>query len=97
MVPVVTIAGHLGRFLSTDRHPEALLLLGLALLLAMRAFVEIDIMTPYHVGSFLLYVAAGKLTIRLSRPLAGPKPWPIVPRLPVTSLATAASERRHLW
>lgn len=87
MVLVVTIAGHLGRFLTTDRHPEAALLLGLALLLAMRAFVEIDIMTPYHVGSFLLYVAAGKLTIRAPRRMAGPAPRPVIPRLPVASLA----------
>ncbi|MDR6758024.1 exopolysaccharide production protein ExoQ [Mycoplana sp. BE70] len=96
MVLVVTIAGHLGRFLSTDRHPEAALLLGLAVLLAMRAFVEIDIMTPYHVGSFLLYVAAGKLTIRQSRRMAGPTPWPAVPRLPVASLATGASPQQRL-
>ncbi|MNT90187.1 hypothetical protein D3C72_2310420 [compost metagenome] len=37
------------------------------MLLLVRAFVEIDIMNPYHVGSFLLYFAAGKLTIRQGR------------------------------
>nr|WP_210333689.1 O-antigen ligase [Rhizobium sp. ARZ01] len=92
MVLVVSIAGHLGRFLSTDRHPEAALLLGVTLLLAMRAFVEIDIMTPYHVGSFLLYVAAGKLTIRQPREMAGLAPWPVVPRLPVASLISGTGQ-----
>ena len=81
LVLVVTIAGHLGRFLTAERHPEAALLLGVVLLLAMRAFVEIDIMTPYHVGSFLLYAAAGKLTIRAQRQMTVPEPWPSVPRV----------------
>lgn len=86
IVLVTTVAGHLRRFLSADRHPEAVLLLGVVLLLAMRAFVEIDIMAPYHVGSFLLYVAAGKLTIGAPRRMAGPVSWSVVPRLPVASL-----------
>jgi len=39
-------------------------------LLLVRSFVEIDIMNPYHVGSFLLYFAAGKLTLQQPRPEA---------------------------
>lgn len=61
MVLVVTLAGHLGRLLSAVRDGEALVLFTIAALLAVRTFVEIDILNPYHVGSFLLYFAAGKL------------------------------------
>lgn len=61
MVLVATLAGHLRRLLSTAHDPEALVLFTVAALLAVRTFVEIDILNPYHVGSFLLYFAAGKL------------------------------------
>lgn len=61
MVLVVTLAGHLRRLLSVARDREALVLFPIAALLAVRTFVEIDILNPYHVGSFLLYFAAGKL------------------------------------
>lgn len=62
MVLLVTLAGHLRRLLSATRDREALVLFTIAALLAVRTFVEIDILNPYHVGSFLLYFAAGKLT-----------------------------------
>jgi exopolysaccharide production protein ExoQ len=61
MVLVVTLGGHLRRLLSAKRDVEALVLFTVAALLAVRTFVEIDILNPYHVGSFLLYFAAGKL------------------------------------
>ncbi|WP_439629240.1 O-antigen ligase family protein [Shinella sp.] len=61
MVLLVTMAGHLRRLLSTAHDLEALVLFTVAALLAVRTFVEIDILNPYHVGSFLLYFAAGKL------------------------------------
>ena len=61
MVLVIALAGHLHRFLSTAHDLEALVLFTVAALLAVRTFVEIDILNPYHVGSFLLYFAAGKL------------------------------------
>ena len=61
MVLVATLAGHLRRLLSVARDREALVLFTIAALLAVRTFVEIDIMNPYHVGSFLLYFAAGKM------------------------------------
>ncbi|MCJ8054776.1 O-antigen ligase family protein [Shinella curvata] len=60
-VLIVTLGGHLGRLLSAARDEEALVLFTVAALLAVRTFVEIDILNPYHVGSFLLYFAAGKL------------------------------------
>jgi exopolysaccharide production protein ExoQ len=61
MVLVATLVGHLRRLLSAARDLEALVLFTVAALLAVRTFVEIDILNPYHVGSFLLYFAAGKL------------------------------------
>ncbi len=62
MVLLGTLIGHLRRLLSVARDREALVLFTIAALLAVRTFVEIDILNPYHVGSFLLYFAAGKLT-----------------------------------
>lgn len=59
---VVTVTGHLRRLLSNASDPESAVLFAIMTLLVMRAFVEIDVLTPYHVGSFLLYVSAGKLT-----------------------------------
>ncbi|MGH6808112.1 MAG: O-antigen ligase family protein [Ensifer adhaerens] len=66
-VLLVTVSGHIKRLLAYDHHTESSVLFGVAMLLFVRAFVEIDIMNPYHVGSFLLYFAAGKLTIRQGR------------------------------
>lgn len=62
LVLLTTILGHLRRVLTRTVNPDSAVLFGVAALLAMRAFVEIDILTPYHVGSFLLYFSAGKLT-----------------------------------
>lgn len=62
LVFVTTFLGHLRRVLARRVDADSAVLFGVMALLAMRAFVEIDILTPYHVGSFLLYFAAGKLT-----------------------------------
>ncbi|MDL2406065.1 O-antigen ligase [Rhizobium calliandrae] len=56
--------GHLKRFLNDIRNDESYVLFGVAALLLIRAFVEIDILNPYHVGSFLFYFTAGKLTMK---------------------------------
>ncbi|RAX38073.1 O-antigen ligase family protein [Rhizobium tropici] len=56
--------GHISRFLSDIRNDESYILLGVATLLLIRSFVEIDILNPYHVGSFLFYFTAGKLSMR---------------------------------
>ncbi|MGO4837743.1 O-antigen ligase family protein, partial [Rhizobiaceae sp. 2RAB30] len=45
----------------TDRSgTEALMLSGIAILLVIRSFFEIDVMNPYVIGSFLLYYSAGR-------------------------------------
>lgn len=70
MVLATTFFGQLKRLLSEDRDPESMVLFGVGALLLVRAFVEIDILTPYHIGSFLLYFTAGKLTIPRRRAAA---------------------------
>ena len=60
---LVTLAAHLKRTLSQARNSESLVLFCLTALLLVRAFVEVDILAPYHAGSFLLYFSAGRLTL----------------------------------
>lgn len=60
---LTTLTGHLKRLLTVNRSPESLVLFGVASLLLVRSFVEVDIMHPYHIGSFLFYFAAGKLAL----------------------------------
>lgn len=67
-VLLITVCGHLKRLLSQEFPIEASVLFGVAILLLMRAFVEVDILNPYHVGSFLLYFSAGRLTVAAVRP-----------------------------
>ncbi|MBV2184157.1 MAG: O-antigen ligase family protein, partial [Rhizobium sp.] len=62
VILLTTLFGHLARVLTRTIDPDAAVLFGVTALLVMRAFVEIDILTPYHIGSFLLYFSAGKLT-----------------------------------
>jgi len=61
---LTAVIGHLKRFLSETRNDESYVLFGVATLLMIRAFVEIDILNPYHVGSFLFYFIAGKLAMK---------------------------------
>ncbi len=68
LVLLVVVFGHLKRVLSAERHVEAMVLFCISVLLLIRSFVEIDILTPYHVGSFLLYFSAGKLTVVRRQP-----------------------------
>ncbi|MDO1584171.1 O-antigen ligase family protein [Rhizobium oryzicola] len=56
--------GHLKRLLHDAKNKDSLVLFGVLALLLVRSFVEIDIMHPYHVGSFLLYFSAAKLSLR---------------------------------
>lgn len=66
LVLVVSVVGHLSRLLDDSHNSESYLLFGIGVLLLVRSFVEIDILNPYHIGSFLLYFTAGKLTIARS-------------------------------
>jgi exopolysaccharide production protein ExoQ len=61
---LTAFVGHISRFLSDIRNDESYVLLGIATLLLIRSFVEIDILNPYHVGSFMFYFTAGKLSMR---------------------------------
>ncbi len=65
---LTTVLGHIKRLLTEDHDIQSSVLFGITMLLLVRSFVEIDIMNPYHVGSFLLYFAAGKLTLPQIRP-----------------------------
>lgn len=58
---IATLWGHLRRLIEDVRNDESYLLFGIVVLLLIRSFVEIDILTPYNVGTFLLYFTAGKL------------------------------------
>jgi exopolysaccharide production protein ExoQ len=69
---LTAFVGHINRFLRDDRNDESYVLLGVATLLLIRSFVEIDILNPYHVGSFLFYFTAGKLSMRAHVPKADP-------------------------
>ncbi|MBB4567189.1 O-antigen ligase family protein [Rhizobium leucaenae] len=69
------LVGHLKRFLTDIRNDESYVLVGIATLLLTRAFVEIDILNPYQIGSFLFYYTAGKLTMKTR----APKPVPLAP------------------
>jgi exopolysaccharide production protein ExoQ len=63
MIMLANIFGHLGAMLSRSNDPGSTLLCALSILLLMRAFVEIDVIFPYQIGSFLLFYAAGVLTL----------------------------------
>jgi exopolysaccharide production protein ExoQ len=60
---LATLIGHVKRLLTFDRTPDSLVLFGITSLLLIRSFVEIDILNPYQVGSFLFYFAAGRLAM----------------------------------
>ncbi|MDQ0458385.1 O-antigen ligase family protein [Rhizobium paknamense] len=63
MLMLTAVFGNLKRLLSNAHDPEAGLLFGLALLLLIRSFVEIDTLAAYQVGSFLLYFIIGRLAL----------------------------------
>ncbi|WP_284757093.1 O-antigen ligase [Agrobacterium sp. fls2-241-TYG-188a] len=58
-----TLLGHLRSILVKKNDPQGLVLFALCALFVVRSFVEIDVTYPYQVGTFLLYYAAGKLTL----------------------------------
>jgi exopolysaccharide production protein ExoQ len=54
-------AGHLVRLLDDRDDAASHVMFGIALMLLVRSFFEVDVMHPYVIGSFLLYYAAGLL------------------------------------
>lgn len=87
MVLYGTLLGHLRSILVKRDDPQGLILCALCALFVVRSFVEIDIIFAYQIGSFLLYYAAGKLTLPQHamvsarafpgvnmRPITGPDP-----------------------
>lgn len=64
-----TFAGHLSRVIGDARNEPSFVLFGIVAMLLIRAFVEVDVINPYVVGSFLLFYAAG----RLAAPRAAPQ------------------------
>lgn len=56
-----TFLGVLRRVISDRAGLEPLVLAGIMIMLVIRSFFEIDVMTPYAIGSFLLYFSAGRL------------------------------------
>jgi exopolysaccharide production protein ExoQ len=47
------------------------LMFAVGAMLFVRSFVEVDVITPYVVGSFLLYYAAGVLSMRPVERMSG--------------------------
>lgn len=61
-LPMIRVPlGFLSRLASTRRDPASLVAFGIAWMFLIRSFVEVDVINPYVVGSFLLYYAAGLL------------------------------------
>lgn len=60
----------LRRFLDNRNDRAARIMFGLITMLVLRSFVEVDVITPYVVGSFLLYYAAGLVAVRQAKPAA---------------------------
>ncbi len=56
-----TFAGHLRRVVGDARNEDSFVLFGIVAMLVVRAFVEVDVINPYVVGSFLLFYAAGRM------------------------------------
>ncbi|RUM98360.1 O-antigen ligase family protein [Pseudaminobacter arsenicus] len=68
LIIIRVTAGHLMRVLDDHTDRAAHVLFGIALMLLVRSFFEVDVITPYVVGSFLLYYAAGLLAVRRPQP-----------------------------
>jgi exopolysaccharide production protein ExoQ len=58
---VRVLAGHLMRLLDDRRDLASITMFGIAAMLFVRSFFEVDVIHPYTVGAFLLYYAAGLL------------------------------------
>jgi exopolysaccharide production protein ExoQ len=63
LVMIRVLLAHLGRMLNDHHNQASRILFGIAVMLLVRSFVEVDVLHPYVVGSFLLYYAAGSLAV----------------------------------
>ncbi|MGB3645656.1 MAG: O-antigen ligase [Mesorhizobium sp.] len=63
VVMLRTFAGHMRRVIGDVHNGDSLVLFGVVAMLMVRAFVEVDVINPYVVGSFLLFYAAGRLAV----------------------------------
>lgn len=59
IVLIAALVGHTRRLIAGRDMRSAHLMTGVCVLLLVRSFVEVDILAPYQIGSFLLYYAAG--------------------------------------
>ena len=67
-----TLFGHLAALTRDASNPTAHLMFGLVTMFAIRSFVEIDMITPYTIGAFLMFYAAGLLVRRRRAAAAAP-------------------------
>ncbi|QPC89334.1 O-antigen ligase [Mesorhizobium sp. INR15] len=64
-----TLHGHVSAVVFRTWQAEPVILAGVMVLLLIRSFVEVDILNPYIMGSFLLYYSYFRLTpVPVSRP-----------------------------
>ena len=70
VVLIGTLAGHVRGLVSRGNETWALAMFGFAVMPVVHSFVEVDVINPYAIGSFLLYYAAGVLGRRV--PAAAP-------------------------
>lgn len=75
IVLIRTTCGFLVRFLHDSDDVTARIMLGLLVMLLLRSFVEVDVITPYAIGSFLLYYAAALLMAQQSRIASSSALW----------------------
>lgn len=61
LVMLATLAGHLNRILNDGNNLASRVMLGVGIMLLIRSFSEVDVITPYTIGAFLLYYSAGLL------------------------------------
>jgi exopolysaccharide production protein ExoQ len=83
LVIVRVPVGHLVRLLDDRGNAASHVMFGVAFMLLVRSFFEVDVIHPYAIGSFMLYYAAGLL--------AAPKPL----RQPAFPPAYAGLRTRH--
>jgi exopolysaccharide production protein ExoQ len=70
LIIVRVLYGHISAVIFRAWHAEPVILAGVIVLLMIRSFVEVDVLTPYVMGSFLMYYSFFKL---VKVPVTGPR------------------------